>query len=67
MAKKVKLVQAAIGESRVGRNGKRLSHIVAVDARGRLFERFSDMDPGTWGQIDPPDEPVPSRQKLRKR
>lgn len=38
--------------------GKRIapavSHLVVVTDDGRIFERFSDMPPGVWGEIPPP-------------
>lgn len=44
------------------------TRLLGVDAKGRVWERFSDMPPGVWGQIDPPDEPAQeSKRRPRKR
>jgi hypothetical protein len=42
-------------------------HVAAVDSRGRIWERYSDMPEGVWGEIPLPDEPNPAENRRRKR
>ena len=32
-------------------------HVAAVDSKGRIWERYSTMPLGVWGEIPLPDEP----------
>ena len=42
------------------------SHIVAVDERGRVWERHSYSTDGHWALIDSPDEPTPVQHRRIK-
>jgi hypothetical protein len=41
-------------------------HIVVVDDKRRVWQRYADMKVGEWGQIPLPEEPRP-KQRRRKR
>ena len=34
-----------------------VNHVAIVDHKGRVWERFSDDEPGKWSEIPLPDEP----------
>ena len=53
--KPIRVVQVAVNHNQ----------IVAVDDKGRAWQRFADMELGEWGQIVLPDEPRPKRRKKR--
>ena len=69
MPKKVKFVHPAIAQQCICKGADRPhSHIAVVDAEGRLWERFSDMPPGQWGEVERPDAPTASgKTRGRKR
>jgi hypothetical protein len=51
--KSVKAIHVAFNHSR----------IAIVDSKGRIWERFVDMDIGTWGLIPLPEEPRPVQHR----
>ena len=53
--KLIRVVQVAVNHT----------HIVAVDDKGRAWQRFADMKLGEWGLVVLPDEPRPKRRKKR--
>lgn len=40
----------------------RMEHLFVIDDRGRLWERFSDDEPGKWSEV-----PLPNRTQTRGR
>ena len=42
-------------------------HLAITDSEGRVWERYSDMPSGVWGEIPLPDEPDAHRVKTRRR
>lgn len=63
--KKITFVQVAVRSARV--DGAPRSHLTAVDTDGRIWERFSDMPSGEWGQVEPPIDPgQASKRRVRK-
>lgn len=44
-----------------------VEHLFIVDDRGRVFERFSDEDPGVWSEIPLPKSNQQKRVERRKR
>ena len=42
-------------------------HLAVRDTKGRLWQRYSTMPIGVWGEIPLPDEPKPAINRRRKR
>lgn len=61
--KRVRFVHLAVAEVPRKKGLPPVSHIVGVDTRKRVWERYSDMPSGVWGEIEAPNEPTETKRR----
>lgn len=67
MSRRARIVQLVAKDALRHDGAPKAEHLLALDSTGRVFERFSDEDPGKWSEVPMPAKRTrPRRRNTRK-